>query len=274
LPEKTPSKSSLEGEGMRNKLRHLFGSKIFQHLLPLITLVALVIGWQVVVDAFHVPTWFLPSPSKIVVGTGPLMKFVLKNLAWTLYEIGLGFSLSAAAGVGIAIAICYSDSVRNAVYPLLIASQPIPKVAIAPIMLIWFGYGKASVVLITFLIAFFPVVVNTVTGLTMIQPEWLILMQSLKATKWKIFLKVRLPNALPHIFVGLKLSMMLCTVGAIVGEFVGSDIGIGNLILIAAHEVETPLVFGCLASLGLLGIGLFGLVAIIERMVVPWQVTE
>jgi len=259
---------------MSNKLRHLFRSKIFQHLLPLITLAALIIGWQVVVDAFQVPTWFLPSPSKIVAGTAPKLDFVLKNLAWTFYEIGLGFSLSAAAGVGIAIAICYSDSVRNALYPLLIASQPIPKVAIAPIILIWFGYGKASIVLITFLIAFFPVVVNTVTGLTMIQAEWLILMRSLKASKWKIFIKVRLPSALPHIFVGLKLSMMLCTVGAIVGEFVGSDRGIGTLILIAGNEFDTPLVFGCLLLLALLGMGLFGLVAIIERMVVPWQVTK
>jgi NitT/TauT family transport system permease protein len=155
--------------------------------------------------------------------------------------------------------------------PLLLIAQIIPKVAIAPILLIWFGYGLTPKVLIAFLVAFFPVVVNTAQGLASVEHELLELGQSLKASRWQTFWKFRVPTALPDLFSGMKIAITLAVIGAVIGEFVGGNRGLGYLIIIANQELDTPLAFAAIFILSLGGILLFWLIELAERLVVPWN---
>jgi NitT/TauT family transport system permease protein len=172
-----------------------------------------------------------------------------------------------------AAAIVVIPAVRDVIMPLLLIAQLVPKVAIAPILLIWFGYGLLSKVIIAFLVAFFPITVNMALGLTAVERELLELGRSLEATRWQIFWKFRVPTALPELFSGMKIAITLAVIGAIIGEFVGGDQGLGYLIIIANQELDTPLAFAALIILSLAGIILYALIELVERLTIPWSAT-
>jgi len=190
----------------------------------------------------------------------------------TALECIYGFALAMAIGIPIAVTMTYSRIANQMFYPLLVASQSIPKVAIAPILLVWFGTGLKSKLAMAFVIAFFPVVVDTATGLRSTSPELLELARSLQCSRLQTFFKIQLPSALPSIFSGAKIAVTLAVIGAVIGEFIGSNEGLGNLLLTANSQLNTPLVWAALIVLSVLGMVLYGIVVVAEKFLMPWAV--
>jgi NitT/TauT family transport system permease protein len=237
---------------------------------PTITLLALIGLWEVLARWSGIPSWLLPAPSAI----GDSMIDWRAELAWhsmvTLYEVLVGFALSIAVSIPLAIAVVYSPFLQNTIYPILLALQSMPKVAIAPLLVLWIGFGAMPKILVVFLVCFFPIVVATASGLSAVPPALIDLIRSLSATTYQTFVKIRFPTAIPHIFVGLKIAITFSVIGAVIGEFVGSDQGLGYLILISTSQSRTPLAFGALLILTIMSIVLYYAVEFVERLVVPW----
>jgi NitT/TauT family transport system permease protein len=245
-----------------------------QYVIPCIVLLCLIIIWQVCCDIFKIPVWLLPSPKLIYLNTLKWGKFLPMHTLVTFYETVAGFLLALAIGIPLAVLIVYSSVLRNTIYPVLLVFQSVPKVAIAPLFVIWVGAGEISKVLIGAIVAFFPIVVDSATGLNSVEPELLELSRSLHATKLQIFFRIRFPWALPYIFSGMKVAISLSVIGAVIGEFVGSDRGLGFLILMATGEMNTALVFGVLVLLSALGILSFGAIGLLEKMICPWYMEQ
>jgi NitT/TauT family transport system permease protein len=230
--------------------------------------------WEAMCRLFDVPAWLLPSPSKILIEGYEILPILPAHLMATLSAVLGGFVLSIAVGVPLAIMITYSPVLRRVLYPMILALQSVPKVAIAPILLLWVGYGLKSGIVVAATVAFFPVVISTAAGLESIDRELLELTRSLDSSSLKVFMKVRLPWAMPHIFSGLKVAITLAVIGAIVAEFIGADTGLGYLILTNSGALKTSVVFFVLLILSLLGIALFYAVEAIERAVCPWYIGD
>jgi NitT/TauT family transport system permease protein len=211
----------------------------------------------------------LPPPSAIAVSFVANASLLLFHGWITTAEILLGFALSIVVGIPLALAIFLWPTFSRSVLPLLVSSQAMPKVAVAPLFLVWFGFGLLPKVLIAFLIAFFPVVISTAVGLASIEPEKIYLARSMGFGATATFFKFRLPNALPAIFGGLKISITLAVVGAVVGEFVGGDAGLGYLLMVANGSMDTRLLFAGIVALTVLGVVLFLLVELAERLAIP-----
>jgi NitT/TauT family transport system permease protein len=234
------------------------------------TLIALVVLWEILVRQFQVPAWLLPSPSLI----GQAMLEWRSELAGhsivTLYETLAGFALAIAISIPLAVAVVYSPLLQNTIYPILLALQSMPKVAIAPLLALWIGFGTLPKIVVVFLVCFFPIIVATTSGLTAVPTSLMDLIRSLSASSLQTFVKIRFPTAMPHIFVGLKIAITFAVIGAVIGEFVGSENGLGYLILVSTSQSRTPLAFGSLVLLTVMSIVLYYAVALIERIVVPW----
>jgi NitT/TauT family transport system permease protein len=172
------------------------------------------------------------------------------------------------------VVVVWNSTLERTIMPILVLFNTLPKVALAPLFVIWLGYGVWPNIVIAVTIAFFPVVINTAAGLATVEPELLDLTRQLKASKWQVFRKIRFPSALPYIFAGLKLNATLSVIGAIVGEFVASEAGLGNLIMAGGVTLDTPSIFAALTLIAFLGLGLYGLVAAAERLLVPWEFRE
>lgn len=246
-------------------------SKWFVPVTVVVTIVASLAVWEGAVHFFNVPLYLLPPPSAVLRAAVNSWSVLVGHLWVTLFEIAIGFVLSIVAGVPIGIMIVSSRWLEQVSYVLLVISQAVPKVALAPLFLIWLGFGVHTIVLVTFLIAFFPIVISTVVGLRAIHPEMLMLAKTLKASSFQTFWRFRLPAALPSIFGGLKVASTLAVVGAIVAEFVGSQSGLGHLILTANANFQTPLAYASIVVLSVIGLALFYLIAWIERRVVFWR---
>lgn len=248
--------------------------KVKDYIPSLITLFCLIIVWELTCRMWNIPEYLLPRPTDI------LQAFQTKNVPWskhiftTLFEIINGFLFGALIGIVSAIIIISSKTIEKILYPLLLLLQLVPKVAIAPILVVWFGFGYTPKIVIAFIIAFFPVVVNTMIGLRMIDPDLIDLAISLRASSWQIFSKLRFPNALPYIFGGLEISMTMAVVGAIVAEFVTSQAGLGYLILFASTNMEIPLMFAGVVVLSTLGVVLYIITALLSRILMPWHVSD
>ena len=227
--------------------------------------------WEILTRLSQIPGFILPAPSAIFIEAVTRYPLYLYNSWITFYEMVAGFLLATLVGVFLAVLIVYSRIVRNMIYPQIVVLQIVPKVAIAPLLLIWAGYGITSKVLLALLIAFFPIVVNMVTGLIEIEEELLDLCRILQSGRWQEFSKVRLPNALPYLFSSLKVASTLAVIGAVIGEFVGGAEGLGHLIIIANTELRTSMAFVALFCLSILGLLLYGLVVLAERMFMPWE---
>ena len=247
-------------------VRRLLG----ETLIPAATLLAALVAWEVATLAFRIPRFIMPAPSAIL-GEGWEWRYRFIGHTWvTLYETLGGFALSMVVGVPLAVLIVYSPALRAAIYPLVILAQSVPKIAIAPVLLLVLGYGEMPKMVVAFLVAFFPVVVDTATGLAATPPELLDLSRSYRASAFKTFMKVRLPMALPFIFAGAKVAITLSVIGAVVGEFVGSDRGLGYVILSSTSYWKTEVAFSAMILLSLMAIVLFAAVSLVERFVCPW----
>ncbi|MFQ5691418.1 MAG: ABC transporter permease [Nitrospinota bacterium] len=238
------------------------------------SIIILIILWEIWVNVAQIPQFLVPAPSatwKEMVAKADLLG---THINTTLLETILGYLLGITIGVLSAILIVWYKFLEDVLYPLLVILQIIPKIAIAPLLLIWVGYGATSKVLIAFLIGYFPIVVSMITGLRLVEPELLDLARSLRATKWQILQKIRFPNSLPFLFNGLQISITLAVIGAIVGEFVGGSKGLGYLIIVSNYELNTPLMFTALFILSVIGLALFGLIVRLQKIMIPWAVPE
>jgi NitT/TauT family transport system permease protein len=257
---------------MNARSGHPLNASIGSAVLPLLTFVAFVIVWEVVVRGLDVPDIILPPPSAVAEAFWASLKS--GELVWhtlvTLFEILAGFALGATSGLVMGFVIALFPLAERIFYPYIVAFQTIPKVAIAPIIVIWFGFGPSSKVVITATIAFFPLVASAVTGLRAAPQEQVEMMITYTASRWQVFRMVRLPQALPYIFVGLDVAIVLSVIGAIVGEFVGAKAGLGYLILQKNFNFDMAGTFAVLIVLSAIGIGLHALTSWVQRRVVFW----
>jgi len=241
---------------------------------PLLMFLMVAVAWEAVVRIVHPPAFLLPSLGAVarrLVSFGPQWP----RHIWATVEATLaGFLVAVVFGVGLAIPIVFSPALSRAVTPLLVTVQIVPKIAFAPFFLVWFGLGITSKVMVAFLVAFFPVVVNTAIGLVQIEPDLLDLARSLKTSRVWVFRKIRFPNAMPYIFGGLRVASTLAVIGAIIAEFVGSDVGLGYLIVIANNQLDTALGLAAIALLSAFGLLLYGGIVLLERLAMPWHVRE
>jgi NitT/TauT family transport system permease protein len=243
--------------------------------LPLAIMLAILLAWEALVHLLDIKTYILPAPSAIIVelvasGTG----FILPQLKVTLIETLAGYALAIVVAAVLSISILYSSAFRRGVLPLIVASQTVPVITMAPVLVIWFGYNSLPRIIITAIVAFFPLTISTVTGLRSLEPQFIDFFRSLNATPVQIFFKLRLPVALPNIFAGLKVAATLAVIGATISEWVGANQGIGYLIAQDTQQLNTTRVFASLTALGITGMALFGLVGLIERLSMPWLHTR
>ncbi len=241
---------------------------------PAGTALLTVLLWEAGVRVFDVPIFVLPPPSEVLVTIVDERVRLWENSLATLWAVLAGFGLAIAVSVPLALLIVYSKIFDKAIYPLLVFSQTVPKIAVAPIFIVWFGFGVTPKILIAFLICFFPIVIDTVIGLRSVPPEMMDLIRSMGGSRREVFRRVRIPNALPYFFSGLKIAITLSVVGAVVGEFVGSTRGLGFVIIQASSFLNTRLLFAAIVVLTLIGVVLFYLVDTLERLLVPWHVTR
>jgi NitT/TauT family transport system permease protein len=263
VPAQGPPKPSM--------IRQVYESNWFSYV-PAI--VGIFVVWQLATDVFKVPGYLIPRPVDVMAAFAKHWPILLKETLATLREILGGFVIAVVTAVPLALIIVYSRLFERFVNPLIIISQAIPKVAIAPLFLVWFGFGEFPKMLIAALIAFFPMLIACTVGLKGIDPEMLSLARSMGATPSRTFWKMRLPIALPNFFGGFKLAITFSVIGAVIGEFVGGDHGIGYLIQLASGSQQLDLLFAGLIVLSALGLVLFFAVEVIERKVCAWHPSQ
>ena len=268
------SGGDIEARIQRRRREQARRERIGAWVYPIGMMVVLLALWEIAARVLSIPAYLVPAPSAIIGSMDTNSAVLIKESIGTTFEILLGFALSVAVGVPLALAIYLWRPFARAVYPVLVSSQAVPKVAVAPLFLVWFGFGLLPKVLIAFLIAFFPVVINTAMGLASLEREKIYLAQSMGFGPIATFFKIQLPNAMPSIFAGLRISITFAVVGAVVGEFVGGQGGLGYLLLIANGNMDTALLFAGIVALTLLGVVLFALIGLVERLVLPPHAVE
>lgn len=241
---------------------------------PVVLVAFLVLVWDLAVRLFEIPAYLIPKPMDVAEQLYLQLPMLLSQSIPTLYATVGGFVLSVVIGVPLAMAIAYSRTVESYLYPLLVFSQSIPKVAIAPLFVVWFGFGLFPKVIVAFLLGFFPVVVSTVMGFKSLEADMVDLARSMGSTRLKMFYKISLPNALPSIFSSMKVSITLAVVGAVVGEFVGSNSGLGYILQQANGNFDLPLMFSALIVLSLMGVVLFVIIDLAEKVMLPWHISN
>jgi NitT/TauT family transport system permease protein len=240
-------------------------------LPPLLALLVLAGIWQVLVVALNVPLYILPAPTKFIPTIGSNWSILWSATLTTGEEVLYGFLLGTIVGVALALVFAQIRIVRDALYPVVVFFQVIPKIALAPLMVVWFGAGTLSVTLVTFALCVFPILVNSMTGFMNIDERMLYITSSMGASRWQTFRYLRLQSALPFIFAGLRVAVVLATTGAIVGEFVGSNSGLGYVLDAATGQLNTQLIFADLTVLSLFGLLLNYLVVGVEWAAMPWR---
>ncbi len=243
----------------------------WQRILPAVFLAAIVGLWELASRFTDVPVYILPAPSAIVERLVRSWPLLWEHSIVTLTEIGIGFAVGVALGLALAIPIAYSTIFRNTIYPLIVASQAVPKIAIAPLMVLWLGFDIMPKIVVTALMVFFPVTVTAAEGFSSVDRNLLDLLRSVHASPAQIFFKIRFPHALPQIFSGLKIGITLAVVGAVVGEWVGADSGLGYLLVYANTLLDSTLLFASLILLIAIGVVLFVIVGVLERLLLPWH---
>jgi putative hydroxymethylpyrimidine transport system permease protein len=226
--------------------------------------------WELIVRLAHVPGYLVPAPSAIAADLAADWPVLEPALLVTVQEVLLGFVIAAVAGVGLAVALHLSPVARRAVYPLLIGSQTVPIIVLAPILVILLGYGIAPKLVIVALICFFPIVVNGIDGLRSVDAELILMMRTLDASRWAILRRVEFPAALPSIFSGLRIAATFAAIGAVFGEWSGSSQGLGYVMLAATPNLLTARIFAAIVLLTAVALVLFGVVSLLERIFVPW----
>lgn len=242
----------------------------YEALPALLVFIASLIAWEVAIHVFDVKEFLVPRPSRV------FLQLVSGTVNWpyhfwvTTYETLAGFAVAAIFGISVAYLIVTYKRLNQILYPYILLAQVVPKVAVAPLFFIWFGFGELPKVLVAFLVAFFPIIIDTVVGLNAADPDMLDFMRTLGASRYKTFIKVKFPVALPHIFGGFKVAITLAVIGAVIGEFVGAESGLGYMIIRAQSHFKTDQVFASLFLLGVLGMALFLVFVLLERLAIPW----
>jgi NitT/TauT family transport system permease protein len=258
--------------------RVTFGARAVRFLRaawpPALLLVFIWFAWWFVTAQEWVKPYLVPSPGQV----WDLMMRDWSSLMYhtyvTLYETVVGFLLASVLGLATALAIASSKAVEKTLYPVVLFAQVIPKIAIAPLIVVWFGNDLAPKIILAVLIAFFPVVVSGVAGLRSTDPELLELSATMGASRWQTFRKIRFPNALPHLMAGEKVAVTLAVVGAVVGEFVGASEGLGYQLMVANGNLDAPLLFAALILMSIIGIMLFVVVEVLEALLIPWHASR
>lgn len=271
--EPTPTSRSAAAPLAPNARRGWVIERAPNVLLPTVAIVVVFLVWAAIVKLFAIPDYLLPAPQDVVVRTIKEAPTLWKNGLYTLASVLTGFAAGVMIGVPLAFGIVLSRAMERVTMPFLVMSQTIPKVAIAPILVVWLGFGILPKIAIVFLISFFPIVVSTVVGLKSVETDMIDLVRSMGAGTAKIMLRVRGPTALPQMFAGFKIAVCLSVVGAIVGEFVGSDRGLGFLLLTSTGTLDGSLVWSALFVLIAMGVALFAIVSKLERWAIPWHVS-
>jgi NitT/TauT family transport system permease protein len=241
---------------------------------PLSTFVIVMAAWEAVSRFGVVPTYVLPAPSAVALRLVESGHLLVRHTLVTALEILIGFLLAVIGGILFAVAVVYVRPFERAIYPWLVASQAVPKVAIGPLFVLWMGFGLTPKVVIAFLIAFFPVMIDTVIGLRSVETESVYLLRSMGAQRWKTFVYLNVPNALPNIFAGMKVAITLAVVGAIVGEFIGANDGLGYILIFANGTLDTTLIFAALTLISVLAIVFYMAVSFLEDRCISWHVSK
>jgi putative hydroxymethylpyrimidine transport system permease protein len=246
--------------------------------LPPVLVLAFLLGawelaarWDVIADALGIEPFLVPAPSDVGDSLWSDRELLLENAWVTIQEVLAGFAIAAVAGFGFALLLHLSDTLRRALYPLLVASQTVPVIAIAPILVVWLGFGICPKLAIIALVCFFPITVNALDGLRSVDPELPRMMRTLDATRGQILRRVEIPSALPFLLSGAKIAAVVSVIGAVFGEWSGADEGLGHLILVAQGQVQTARVFAAVVVLSVLALVLFGALALIERRIAWWR---
>lgn len=249
-----------------------------EHYQTLLVVLGFFLLWEVLVRTFHVPEYVLPTPSSALAHLflpQPDANYNWRlHISTTVYEVIISFLVTSGVAVGLSIVMIWSKAIRRILMPAFIFINSLPIIAIAPIILLWIGYGLKTNILIAFLVSFFPVVVNTVTGLEDIDDDLLDLVRYLNASKWQVFHKIRIPNSLPFIFSGLRICTTMSVMGAIVGEFISSDRGLGYIIINSQYTMDTPPIFSSLIVISFAGAVLYSVVVLFERLCMPWTLVK
>ncbi len=250
--------------------RRRWRRKTLRRLLPWIVIVAIFVLWELVVQALRIEPFILPAPSAIF-ASGWQWRWPILDNAWqTLMTTAVGFAIAVVIGLLVGIALGSSSLVYDGFYPALIGFNSIPKAAVVPILVIWFGVGTVPAIITAFLISFFPILVNVAAGIATVEPELQDVLRALGASRWQIIKKVGLPRSMPYFFASLKVAITFAFVGTIVAETVAANKGIGNLMLVASSRFEVPLAFAGLLVTSVMGIGMYLVCAYLERRMTGW----
>jgi NitT/TauT family transport system permease protein len=260
------------GPGMARPSRASRLARALAEALPsAYLLIGILAAWEAAIRLLRVSSFVLPAPSAVIVSLADNRMMLLQATRITAIEVLLGFALSAIVGIAVALVIVRFDRFGRALYPLVVLFQTVPKVALAPIFILWFGYDLAPKITLIVVIAFFPVAIDMLAGLQSVEPAFVALMRSVGASRGEILRRVQIPYSLPHLMAGLKVAITFSVIGAIVGEFAGASAGLGYVIQLASTQLETALVFAALAVVSLLGLAFYYVVELAERLLVPWS---
>jgi len=247
---------------------------VLRKLTPLVGIIAFLLAWQFVVFAWNMPPYLLPSPVAVAQTFVSELPDLLRHGWVTIYEMLAGYALAVGVAIPLAIAITSSARFNEFVMPTMLFFQIVPKVAIAPLFLVWFGVGATPKILVAFLISFFPIVIDAAVGLRSMSTEMTDLARSMGSTRLQVFTRFRLPTSLPYLFSGLKVAATLAIAGTVVGEFVGADKGLGYLLLVTNSNMQTSLMFATIVALTIIGLVFYYMVELLEGLLIPWHVTH
>jgi NitT/TauT family transport system permease protein len=239
-----------------------------------ITLVGLLVVWEISVRSAGIKPYILPAPSVVLASLWQKLPTVLAAAGFTVQPMLIGFAIAVVVGILLALIVAFSPTLQDVIYPLIVFLQIVPKIAVAPLFIIWFGYGLMPKVLLVFLLSFFPIVVSAVTAFRSVDTDIMDLAKATGAGAWRIFWKVQVPHALPTLFTGIKVAAALSSTAAVVAEFVASDRGLGYLLLEYNGTLNTSMAFAVIIVLSAMGLVLYGVVELIERLLIPWHVSR
>jgi len=255
---------------VRRRKRSLLRNKNFRRILPWLVILAIFVVWELTVRLFNIEQFVLPTPSAIFASFWQWHWSILAEAWQTFMTTAIGFAFAIVFGLLAGVAIGSSSLVYDGFYPALIGFNTIPKVAVVPILVIWFGIGTVPAIITAFLLSFFPILVNVATGIATTEPELQDVLRALGAKRWQVITKVGLPRSMPYFFASLKVSITVAFVGSIVAETVAGNSGIGNLMLVASSRFDVPLAFAGLLVTSVMGIGMYAVASAIERRMTGW----
>jgi NitT/TauT family transport system permease protein len=260
----------LDAPPVRPRKPFLLRRKTLRHILPWVVVIAVFVVWELAVRAFEIEQFVLPAPSAIFASGWQWRWSILDNSWQTFVTTAVGFAFAVIIGLAAGVAVGSSTLIYDGFYPTLIGFNSIPKVAVVPILVIWFGVGTVPAVITAFLLSFFPILVNVATGIATVEPELQDVLRALGAKRWQVIQKVGLPRSMPYFFASLKVAITVAFVGSIVAETVAANKGIGHLMLVASSRFEVPLAFAALLMTSVMGIGMYVVAATIERRMTGW----